>query len=176
MVLMLKKGLFFFSACLVGFFFLAGCVLTMPDPLLQKRDPGAGIIPVLKGKWRDSEGATLTIKPTSFPNTFTLESTSRDGDLTVTMERLNESHYILQVEPKDSQGVFLTVGEVTEKRINVYLYPEALDDIRKLGDKHGITITENGLITGYKDSKEVVAFFRELAFLPNHEIFDITKM
>jgi hypothetical protein len=50
-----------------------------------------------------------------------------------------------------------------------------LEEIRKKGEKHDITITEAGLITSYEDSKEVVAFFRELALMPNHVNLVLTK-
>jgi hypothetical protein len=155
--------------------FLTSCVLTMPDPLLKQRNLGKGVIPDISGKWKDDEGSIITITTTSFNNTFKANNKSKNDELTVTLERLDESHYILQVEPAESKGVFLTIAELTPKRINIYTFPESLESIRKTAEKNGVTITENGLIVQYESAKGVVELFKAIAIMQNRDQVVLTK-
>ncbi|MDR1036934.1 MAG: hypothetical protein LBT40_10280 [Deltaproteobacteria bacterium] len=155
---------------------LQGCVLTMPQAFLKQRTLEPGVIPVLNGRWQDQEGAQLTITPVKgSSNTFTAVSGQKEGSLQVTLERLDDTHFILQVAPSDGKGVFLTIAEVTERQANIYTFPETLEDIRKTATANGVTISENGLITKYTSAQGIISFFRALAVLPGHKDFTLAK-
>jgi hypothetical protein len=156
---------------------LGGCMLTMPDPLLKPRTLEKGAVPALRGNWKDGDGNELTVTPArGSSNTFTLKTVQGDGALTATLERLDPDRFVLQLSPEEGRGVFLTVAEVTERRIAVYTYPDSLlEDIRKAAERNGVAVTDKGLITGFTSPQGVVAFFRELAAMPGHEDVVYTK-
>jgi hypothetical protein len=154
----------------------SGCVLSMPEPLLSERNLGKGVIPSLSGNWKDDKGASIVISPTRFNNTFVaMASSNKESEIKATFERIDEGHFIMQIQSEDSKGVFLTLAQVTENRINVYIYPKGLEELRKRGEKNGITITEDGLIVKYESSKGVADFFRGLDRIPDHEYIVITR-
>jgi hypothetical protein len=147
----------------------------MPEPLLTERNLAPGVIPPIAGAWKDDKGAPISISPTGYNNTFTAITKDKAGELRVTFERIDESHYIMQIQTQDSKGVMLTLASLTKDRINIYIYPKSLEELRKSGEKHGITITEEGLIVKYKSSKGVADFFRALDRIPDHEYIVITR-
>jgi hypothetical protein len=148
----------------------------MPEPLLKQRKLDKGVIPVLRGRWLDPEGAKCTITPLrGTNNTFTAVSGRQDGALLVTLERLDDSRFILQIAPKDGIGVFLTVAEADERRIVIYTYPDSLEEIRKSAETHGVTVTDKGLIVKYTSAEGVIDFFRDLAARPEHKDFVLTR-
>ncbi|MDR2350816.1 MAG: hypothetical protein LBF41_09395 [Deltaproteobacteria bacterium] len=155
--------------------FLSACVLTMPDPLLKQRNLAQGVIPDLTGKWKEDKGNTVTITRGPSNNTFRANNVSNENELLVTFERLDESHYMMQVAPQESKGVFLTIAELTPTRINIYTYPKSLDAIRKIAAKNGVTVTEAGLITGYEKSDGMVELFRALSLMREAEYLVLTK-
>ncbi|MDR1080026.1 MAG: hypothetical protein LBQ79_03460 [Deltaproteobacteria bacterium] len=155
---------------------MGGCVLTMPQSFLKQRNVDQGVIPVLNGRWQDQEGAQLTVTPVKGSNnTFTVVSGKKEGSLQVTVERLDSEHFILQVAPSDGKGVFLTIAEISDRRVTIYTYPDTLADLKKAGAANGVTISENGLITKYTSAQGIIAFFRGMSSLPGHKDFTLTK-
>ncbi|MDR2405311.1 MAG: hypothetical protein LBE27_02965 [Deltaproteobacteria bacterium] len=171
----LQKALKLCILTLVLTAFASGCFLTMNRPFLKERDLEKGVIPKLSGRWKDEEGATLTIKDTKFTNSFTAVSTDKNAVLKISMERLDDRHFIIQFQPEGEKGVFLTVGEVTDKRISLYTFPDNLPELTKKALANGVTINQIGLITKYTQAQGIIKFFHEMAATPGHVDFILTK-
>jgi hypothetical protein len=174
-ILILQKTTILGVLALLLFTLVPGCLLTMNRAFLKERNPEPNLIPKISGNWKDEEGATLTIKDTKFSNSFTAVSTDKTAVLKISIERLDEVHFIIQFQPEGEMGVFLTVGEVSDKRIALYTFPNTLPELMKKAEANGVTINQIGLITKYERAEGIIKFFHEMAATPGHIDIILTK-
>ncbi|MDR2340350.1 MAG: hypothetical protein LBF40_09520 [Deltaproteobacteria bacterium] len=175
----MQRGILWLILAAFAVSLAGGCVLTMRQPFLKERKLDKGIIPDISGRWTDQEGATLTITKTEFTNTFEATGTNPNEVIRVSVERLDDTKFIVQLKPKgpevEGEGVFLTVGEVSPKRLVLYFFKDNLPVLQEKAKANGVTISGVGLITKYETAQGIIAFFREMAVTPGHVDFVITK-
>ncbi|MDR3154798.1 MAG: hypothetical protein LBW85_11160 [Deltaproteobacteria bacterium] len=148
----------------------------MPKPFLKQRQVENAGLPDLKGRWSDQEGEKLTLTPVKgVNNTYSAVSDRGKETILLTVERLDQTRFVAQAAFAGSPGVLLTVAEISDRKVLVYLFPDSLEEMRKIGKENGVTITDKGLITKYENAQGIIAFFRRLASLPGRKDMEFTK-
>ncbi|MDR2340353.1 MAG: hypothetical protein LBF40_09535 [Deltaproteobacteria bacterium] len=155
-----------------------GCFFTMENDFLKEGQLEGG--PDLTGTWSSpavEDGAGFTVSKTEFGNSFAVKEES-EWTFLATIERLEGDLFIVQLRAKgmeqdDGYKAYLILGGLTPDRITLYPFKDLSPALRKLAEANGVTITkdegsdETDLpIAKYGTGQGLIAFFRELAKLP----------
>ncbi|MDR1607418.1 MAG: hypothetical protein LBT38_03310 [Deltaproteobacteria bacterium] len=159
---LVARGLILALTFAFSFWALAGCVLTMPKPLLSGQKTKG--IPDLVGRYLDDKGGEIRIlsRDNLSDNTFTVFPPSKKSPLSLTIQPLDGQRYVVQAQPEGSLGVFLSVADIDLPRITLYVFPKSGDAVRELAKRCQVTVNKDGLITEYKSAQGVIRLFMGL--------------